>query len=262
MFQSRIFLKAMIVVTTLVIVYTLSIHAKELSMSTLGKLKASHKTLNTPNVTIKAGVDLGSVYFLKILYTSPKGNKEISYAYYDKGNKNLYIGRGYDFEGNPVTLPKDSKAIKEGVSFSYGTGSKEIYVITDPECPYCIRFEKAIHGKLKDYRVHVILYPLSFHKKAPMMVEWIMQAKSDEAKYKRLSDLMFNNSKEYEKLKSADFSYSPQVKEKIQKAKIAFAELEARGTPAVFDEKFKPIATSSFLQKPLKKFKPALNTDK
>ncbi|MEA2029017.1 MAG: thioredoxin fold domain-containing protein [Campylobacterota bacterium] len=213
---------------------------KKLDAKTLDELKKSHKVLNTPEVTLKEGLDLGSVYHLKVQHATPQGNA-LSYAFYDKSSKSIYVGRGYTKEGNMLNFPKDAKVIKEGVSYSYGSGKKEIYLITDPECSYCKKFEKATQGKLGDYTVHVILFPLSFHKNAPAMSEWIMQGKDGAEKQKRLQDITLNNSKEYQKLVSKEFKYSPAVKEKMDKAQAAFAELEARGTPAVFNEKFEPI---------------------
>jgi len=238
------------------------IHAKpaKLDATTLEEIKKGNEVLKNPNLTIKSGVDLGSVYFLKVAFTAPSGDVELSRIFYDKANQNIYIGQGFTKEGAPMGFTKDVKAIQEGISFSYGKGSKELYVITDPQCPYCIKFEKAVHGKLKDYKVHVILFPLSFHKQAPMMVEWIMQGKDDEAKYQRLVDITVNGSKAYRKLIAKGFKYSADVNDKMQKAKIAFAELEARGTPALFDAQFRPVSAQKLIQSTTSKFKPALHS--
>jgi len=220
---------------------------KILDTATLDKLKKSHKVLDTPEITLKEGLDLGSVYHLKVQHATPQGNA-LSYAFYDKTSKALYVGRGFSHEGGILQFPKDAKAIKEGVSFSYGKGAKHIYVITDPECRYCKKYEKATKDKLGDYTVHVVLFPLSFHKNAPMMVEWIMQGKDGAAKQKRLQDITLNDSKEYQKLATKEFKYSPAVQEKMDKAQVTFAELEARGTPAVFNDKFEPISWDQLIK--------------
>ncbi len=211
-----------------------------LDNKTLVEVKKSNKILNFDYITIQSGSDLGAIYYLKVLATSPNGDKELSHVFYDKMSKNIYIGQGFDANGTPLSFKKDATLIKEGVSFSYGKGSKELYVVTDPQCPYCVKFQKAMEGKLDDYTVHVVLFPLSFHKKAPMMIEWIMQGKDDNEKNQRFNELLLKDSKAYLALDKADFKYSPSVEAKMKKATDAFTELEARGTPAVFDGAFKP----------------------
>ncbi len=138
----------------------------------LHEIKTKNRVLQDPVLTIQAAIEKPESYILKIEAKSPQGSQLIT-AFLDKKTNELYIGSAYDKEGSPITFPKDAKVVNAGVAFSYGKGSKDIYIVTDPECPYCTRFEKAALGKLDDYRVHVILMPLSFHKKAPAMVEWI-----------------------------------------------------------------------------------------
>jgi thiol:disulfide interchange protein DsbC len=224
----------------------------KLDRATLNKITESSAVLKGGGITLKEGIDLGTVYFLKLESSGQRGTR-ISFAFYDKQSGALYEGRGFDKNGQPYIFPKDVQTIKDGIAFSYGTGSKHIYLVTDPECPYCVKFEKVTHGKLGDYTVHVILYPLPFHKNAPMMVEWIMKGKDDAEKHKRLEAITFNGSQEYLSIiedKSKPFAYSPQVLEQNKKAQAATREIGARGTPAVFDENFAPINWSELLTKP------------
>jgi thiol:disulfide interchange protein DsbC len=171
---------------------------------------------------------------------SPRGAQLLT-VFLDKKTSEIYIGSGYDKEGRAITFPKDAQIIKEGVAFSYGIGSKEIYIITDPECPYCSRFEKAVNGKLNDYTVHVIFFPLSFHKKAPAMVEWIMLGKDDVAKKERYEKIMLQGSTAYNTLIKDDkkpFVYSEAVRPMMKKMYEAVLELNVRGTPAIYDKNF------------------------
>ncbi|GEM_PF-955716 len=227
-----------------------------LDAKTLTEVKKSNKILNFDYITIQSGSDLGAIYYLKVLTTSPDGDKELNHVFYDKMSQNIYIGQGFDANGTLLSFKKDVALIKEGVSFSYGKGSKELYVVTDPQCPYCVKFKKAMEGKLDDYTVHVVLFPLSFHKKAPMMIEWIMQGKDDNEKNQRFNELLLKDSKAYLALDKADFKYSASVEAKMKKAIDAFSELEAQGTPAVFDGTFKPFDWRALLQPAT--FKPAL----
>ena len=149
-----------------------------LDASKFPDLKKMNKVLQDPVLTIKGAIEKPESYILKLEAKSPQGSQNIT-AFLDKKTSELYIGSAYDKEGKMIEFPKDANIVKEGVAFTYGNGKKEIYLITDPECPYCSKFEQAANGKLADYTVHVILFPLSFHKKSPAMTEWIMMGKDD-----------------------------------------------------------------------------------
>jgi thiol:disulfide interchange protein DsbC len=159
----------------------------------------------------------------------------------------LYIGNRYDKNGAKMMFqktPTSINTIKDGISFSYGNGKKEIYIITDPECPYCTKLEKALAGKMAEYTVHVILYPLAFHKNAPAMVEWIMQGKDDAEKKHRMEELMVKDSKDYKTLlakKGTTFKYTDAVKIKINNAKKTAKVLGMTGTPSVYNAQYNKI---------------------
>ena len=216
----------------------------------LQALKTKNRVLQDPVLQIKAAIEKPDSYVLKIVATSPRGSQLIT-AFLDKKTSELYIGNGYDKEGKMIQLPKDANAIKEGVAFSYGKGSKEIYIITDPECPHCTRLEKAVHGKLSDYTVHVIFFPLSFHKKAPAMVDWIMQGKDDAAKKERYEQVMLKGSTKYSSLIkdiNKPYVYSEAVMPMMKKMEAALLELNVRGTPAIYDENFNPMTQDQLFQ--------------
>lgn len=212
-------------------------------------IKAENKILQNPNLNLVSAVDKPGNYLLKLEGKSPRGIQLLT-GFLDKKTGELYIGTGYEKDGKPILFPKDADVIKAGVSFSYGKGSKDLYLVTDPECPYCIKFEKAAEGKLDDYTVHVILYPLPFHKKAPAMVEWIMQGKGDAEKKKRLSQITLKNSMEYKALivdAKKPFNYTPEIQKQMNKSLKAARELGARGTPATYDASFTQVPWSSIV---------------
>jgi thiol:disulfide interchange protein DsbC len=88
----------------------------------------------------------------------------------------------------------------------------------------------------KNYKVHVILFPLSFHKHAKDMSYYILAGKTNEEKAKRFREVL-GGSNEWK-------NYHPTKEEKakfdkiLNNAKKAVEELGARGTPTVYDEKF------------------------
>ena len=208
-----------------------------------------NKILQNPSLHLVGAVDKPGNYLLKLEAKSPRGTRLLT-GFLDKKTGELYIGTGYEKDGKPILFPKDTDIIKAGVSFSYGNGSKDLYLVTDPECPYCIKFEKAAEGKLDGYRVHVILYPLPFHKNAPAMVEWIMQGKSDAEKKKRLSKITLKKSTEYKALVTdakKPFNYTPKTQEQMNKSRKAARELSVRGTPATYDASFTQVPWSSIV---------------
>ena len=228
----------------------ISLMAKETFMdpSKFPELKKMNAVLQDPVLSIAGAIEKPDSYVLKLVATSPRGSQMLM-GYLMKATSELYIGQGYIKDGHPIVFPRDAEAIKKGVAFSYGKGSKEIYLVTDPECPYCGKFAKKAAGKLGDYTVHVIFFPLSFHKKSPAMIEWIMQGKDDAEKKKRYDEVMLKASQDYAPLMKAGapFSYSAPVKDKIDAAKLAGMELNVRGTPMLFDADFNPIDQDQIL---------------
>ena len=225
-----------------------------LDTAKLPDLKKLNMVLTDPALTIKGAIEKPESYILKLEAKSPRGSQNIT-AFLDKKTSELYIGSAYDKEGKAIEFPKDAKIVKEGVAFSYGKGSKEIYLITDPECPYCTKFEKAAKGKLDDYTVHVILFPLSFHKKAPVMVEWIMQGKDDIEKKERFEEVMLKGSTAYQALikdTKKPFVYSSAIQQYIDRSNQASMELNVRGTPAIYDSNFEPLSQDQLLKIGLK----------
>ena len=222
----------------------------QLDAAKLKEIKAATKALQRPIFQLKEGIDKETVYFLKIDAKSKRGVRPIT-AFVDKKTGAVYFGNGYDKEGKLMAFPKDEALIKKGITFSYGTGKKDLYIVTDPECPYCVKFEKLAHGKLDDYKVHVIFYPLTFHKKAPAMIEWIMQGKSDAEKKERFDKIVLEGSTEYKMLIKDDkkpFRYTAVTQVVINKAFGAIRELGTRGTPATYDEEFNLIPWTDFLK--------------
>jgi len=225
---------------------------------------SSSKILSNNYTRIVEGIDEKNTYFLDVQY---KG-KQVNF-YVDKATGFIYKGDRYDKNGEKSTFTKSparlatfTKTMKEGVSITYGTGKKDLYLFTDPECPYCRKFEKKAKGLLGDYTVHVILFPLSFHKKAPAMTEWIMQGVDDKDRHMRMEALMVDNSQDYTAFMSKNntFKYSDKVQKYIDNAKRAARLLSVSGTPIVFDANFNQLNWGRLLKD--EKAKKAQNTRK
>ena len=91
----------------------------------------------------------------------------------------------------------------------------------------------------KNYKIHIILFPLPFHKHARAMSYYILAAKTDEEKAKRFREVLGGS--------DAWKNYKPTKKEKakfdkmLNNSKKAVMELGAKGTPTVYDKDFNQI---------------------
>ena len=104
----------------------------------------------------------------------------------------LIAGAIFKPDGKKINFPIDKELIKKGVAFEYGDKTKPtLYLVTDPECPFCQKAEKTLGDKLaKNYNVKVILFPLSFHKKSKAYTSYILQGKTDQDKANRLKTVL------------------------------------------------------------------------
>lgn len=57
------------------------------------------------------------------------------------------------------TIKWSSLPFGDAITTTRGTGRRKIAVFSDPNCPYCKRFEKDL-AKLNDITVHIFLYPV------------------------------------------------------------------------------------------------------
>jgi thiol:disulfide interchange protein DsbC len=134
-----------------------------------------------------------------------------------------------------VTIPADVSFLKGQELFSFGKGKKEYFVFTDPECPYCRKFEAKWDSIEKDVKFNVFFFNLSFHKKADAMGRWILAAKTNEEKMARLKAIGAGS------LEFEQFKPTPEQKKKLDammaKTKELGQKLGVQGTPAIFDTK-------------------------
>lgn len=134
-----------------------------------------------------------------------------------------------------LSTPYDINLVKsKPEAFTYGTGSKHLYVFTDPECPACKEFEKKWESLKNDFTLHVYFYNLDFHKEANSMTKYIMSAKTNDEKAKRLIDIA-NGNTDYKTVK-----VSPEEEKNAASFIIDGKEIGDKiileGTPTIIDE--------------------------
>ena len=163
-----------------------------------------------------------------------------------KDYKYIIIGQIVDNKTNrpvvanyPVEPFKGNKEIvKNGVMFSFGDGKEDLYVVTDPECPFCRRFEKQAqkYNLSKKYKIHIIFFPLPFHKHAKDMIYYILSGKDDKERSQRFQQTLTGD-KSWRSFKLTK-SQKEKIDKEIEKSMKAVKELKTRGTPTFYDKNF------------------------
>jgi len=217
------------------LVFCFNLFADEVSLKSLNDLKIIQES-EIKVVEFKAK---DSIYLLKGVMDTKRGKRQILF-YMTKDLKYTFFGRGLDDQNQALYIKKDMSIYKKYSNFTYGEGEKEYYLFTDPQCPYCKKFEKLLYSSdLKDkVKIYYFLYPLFFHKEAIPMSNYILSKKD---KVKALKEVMINDSKEYK-------SFSNQKSEElIKNDEIAF-DVMVRGTPSLFDSKGKQLNYQKFFK--------------
>ena len=209
-----------------------------LTEADINKLKSDYPELiGKPGINVKKGIDQGQFKQIELEVVGPKGPQQFE-VFVVNNVKAIFAGNAYNENGAKFNLPINEAAIKEGIGFKIGNGPEVVYLVTDPECPYCQELEKKMSKEMySKYTINIIPMPLSFHKNAKPMLNWILAGKDEKEKGERLHAVMAKGDKSYE-------TYTP-TKEELAKNEALFEkgykaanELKATGTPSIFNDKF------------------------
>jgi len=143
----------------------------------------------------------------------------------------------YSGEDNNLTV------IKNAVVFSHGSG-EQLYIVTDPECPFCQKLSMDKDNKFYKYKVNYILYPLSYHKESKKMINYILNASTDEERYERYINMMTKGDKSYTEVPYNEFL----VEDYVAKSKKAIKILGVSRVPSIFEEEEAEFFDTSYLE--------------
>ena len=187
-------------------------------------------------MTVVDAMELDGLYFLKV----ERADSTINF-YLSKNKQYLIQGNGIKLaDRSKVEFPIDPKEVIGKENFSFGTGKEVLYVFTDPECPYCAKFDNKMQTLGKRYTFKIFMFPLAFHKNAVKMSEFILSAPSDKEKAKRLNDIS-NRSAEYTRAKVSKADRDKVAKILAKNRKIA-KSIGVNGTPTVLDSKMQRVS--------------------
>jgi thiol:disulfide interchange protein DsbC len=200
------------------------------------------KIIKENGIVIEEAYDNGSLYHLKISAGQKRGEMFVT-----KDMGSVIFGEGYNTKsGDKYHIPVNVAPFLSQSAFTYGEGKDEYLVFTDPQCPYCVKFEnnwEAIKSKVK---FHIFWFPLGFHHDAKSMIYHIMS----QPKEKRFETLR--------KISKGSLAYKnttltpAQQKEydKVLAKHLEFAsKLSVQGTPATFTKDGVPIVWPKIIKK-------------
>lgn len=188
-------------------------------------------------------MDGGSTYLVKGHFMVPNG-KLPAFIFVTKDYKTVIYGQAFDAESGQPYSQFTTDEMRDAAAITYGNGSNEIVIVSDPMCPYCTRLEKEL-PKYKDLiTAHIILISLPMHKEAPDAVRYILSKKGDAERFAALSEIADG------KTPFRDYKFEGKeletAKEKQQKMEGFARELKVQGTPSLFDIKGVPMAMDFF----------------
>lgn len=194
-------------------------------------------------VKVIQGYDAGSVYLLNV---EVQGRADKIFLTRDK--KYLIAGDVISTKnGQPLEVPVDLAPTIGKEAFTFGTGKDEYVLFTDPECPYCKKFEEHF-PKIEDkVKIRVFYFPLDFHKNAKDISLYVMSQKT----YKDKVHAMINTNANTQAFK--DRKYDKGELDKLQKhldsQLEAAKKLGIRGTPSVYDKDGNKVVWAAMLKK-------------
>ncbi|RXJ90834.1 thiol:disulfide interchange protein [Arcobacter sp. CECT 8983] len=215
--------------------------ADKLSQKELQEIQAL-PLINMAQVEVKDGTDFGSLYGLNV---KVKGRMDTIFLTKDK--KYLLPGDAINTQnGQQLQLPVDISPTLGKEAFTYGTGNDEYVLFTDPECPYCKKFESYFSQIEDKVKIRVFFFPLSFHKNARDISLYIMSQDS----YKDKKDAMINTTKDTEAFKNRkiDSKELAKLEEKLDEQMSIARKLGISGTPSLFDKNGNKIIWAQMLQ--------------
>ena len=119
-------------------------------------------------------------------------------------------------------------------AFTYGTGNDEYILFTDPECPYCKKFESFLPQIKDKVKIRVFYYPLDSHENAKDLSLYIMNQKTTTQKI----DAMFEVSENIDKAKNAKYTQAElsKLEKQLEEQMQIATNLNVQGTPTIFDK--------------------------
>lgn len=223
----------------LIIALALTLMAKEVDPAPF----KSVPMLAPSHINITGAYDHGTLYELQLEVMTSQGPQRTT-AFVTKDKKVVLFGEAVNATtGETIKRPLDMASIRKNADLIYGTGTQELIVFTDPECSYCVKFERMWPSLEKNVKLYVFFMPLSNHRNAVSMSFHVMKQEGQTAKAKALLQ-MADGDRSFEKL-SMNSEMHELFAQKIEDNRALAEEFGVRGTPSVFNTKGENVAWNS-----------------
>ena len=199
--------------------------------------------LKRAQIKINKAYDIGSLYILNI---TVQGNADEIYLTKDK--KLILSGDVIDAtNGMKISAPVDLTGIAGKEAFVFGKGTEEYILFTDPECPYCKKFESYLPQIESKVKIRVFYFPLESHENAKDLSLYVMSQKTSAKKI----EAMFSANDNLQIAKNAKYTQAELAKlEKSLEEQIQIGmKLNDQGTPTIFDKDGKSVVWVNLLEK-------------
>ena len=199
--------------------------------------------LKRAQIKINKAYDIGSLYILNI---TVQGNADEIYLTKDK--KLILSGDVIDAtNGMKISAPVDLTGIAGKEAFVFGKGTEEYILFTDPECPYCKKFESYLPQIESKVKIRVFYFPLESHENAKDLSLYVMSQKTSAKKI----EAMFSANDNLQIAKNAKYTQAELAKlEKSLEEQIQIGmKLNVQGTPTIFDKDGKSVVWVNLLEK-------------
>ncbi|PCI30931.1 MAG: hypothetical protein COB67_00305 [SAR324 cluster bacterium] len=223
------------------------------------------KIFTDPNFELVSAIEFNKGYLLRGIGHDKNGFK-MAEMFVPQDLKSITIGKTLNSNGKkgytaPVTkegekiinnfkekyLITNLESLKRNAAFVYGTGKEEYFLVTDPDCPYCKRFDKMIEPIADKIKLYVYLENLNIQGHEKASVQRILSYPRND----RGTELSkhFNQGK-IKVLKG--FSSSNKIVEEFESSKkntaIFMKQFNVRGTPSLIDVYGSPKDLNSLIQ--------------
>jgi thiol:disulfide interchange protein DsbC len=231
-----------VIISSLLLTVSLSANYKEVAKNEVAQMEQL-ELFKRAQIKITKAYDAGSIYILNV---NVQGNPDEIYLTKDK--KLVLAGDAIDVSnGTKITAPVDLSILKGKEAFTYGQGTEEYYLFTDPECPYCKKLESYLPQIANKVKIKIFYFPIDSHVNAKDISLYILSQKTTEKKIAA----MFDASDNLEKVKATKYSQAEleklekQLDEQIQLG----MSLNVQGTPTIFDKDGKSVIWVNLLEK-------------
>lgn len=215
---------------------------KEISKSEIEQINKLN-LIKKEEIKVTKAFDMGNIFVLdSIIQGKPQE------LFLTKDKKLLIAGNVINVNsGELITLPVDLSHTLGKEALTYGSGKDEYILFTDPECPYCKKFEAFFPKLEKHVKIRVFFFPLSFHNNARDLSIYFMSKKTNEEKIKA----MLNTNADSKEFKNREISKEKlsKLEKSLEEQMIIARNLNVRGTPTLFDSNGKKIIWIELLRK-------------